>query len=109
MDWFLDDIFGRHEEWIDVFESLELRLVDLSDSIRIIGRELNRFVGELGREIRQISIAFKARPIRRRNLFLLERLPLYRLVKRMSHDLHETGILVAAQTIGRVLVQEALE
>ena len=48
-------------------------------------------------------------PIRGRNLFLFQQLPLYGLEEGVGRDLHEAALAVAAESVGRVLVQEALE
>ena len=37
------------------------------------------------------------------------RFPLDGLEEGVRHDLHEAGLLVAAQAVGRILVQEALQ
>ena len=47
--------------------------------------------------------------VRRRDLLLLQQLPLDRLEERVGHDLHEAALLVAAEPVSRVLVEEPLQ
>merc|ERR1712117_172110 len=94
---FLNDVFGRHEQRIDVLEAVELALIDLSDEAWVVRRELHRLVGELRREVGEVPLALEPWPVRRRDLLLLEQFPLDGLEEGVGHDLHEAGLLVAAQ------------
>jgi hypothetical protein len=48
-------------------------------------------------------------PVGRRDLLLFQQLPLNGLEEGVGGDLHEPGLLVAAQAVSRVLVEEPLE
>ena len=52
----LDHILGRHEQGIDILESLELCLVDLADDAGVVGGQLDRLVRELGRKVGQVRV-----------------------------------------------------
>ena len=55
----LHDVLCRHEERVNVLEPFELCLVDPADDARVVGRELDRFVCELGREVGQVLVALQ--------------------------------------------------
>ena len=48
-------------------------------------------------------------PVGGRDLLLLQQLPLDGLEEGMGHDLHESRLLVAAQAVSRILVEESLQ
>ena len=65
-------IFERHQERIDVLETLKLSLIDALNNPLVIRCQLHGFVCKLGREMRQIAVRIQARHVRRSYLLPLQ-------------------------------------
>lgn len=101
-------VLQRHQQRVHVLEALELRLVNVRDHRVVVGREVDRLVRELRREVGQVSLALQSRLERWYHLLLLQHFPLDALEEGMVNDVEE-AVLAAAEPLHRILVEEALE
>lgn len=52
-------VVERHQQRVDVFEALELGLINLLDDSIVVRRQVDRLFGELGRKVGQVSVVFQ--------------------------------------------------
>ena len=78
-----------------------------TDDSRVIRGQVDGLVRELGREVGEVPLALEPGSVGGRDLLLLEQRPVDRLEEGVRHYLHKPGLAVAAESVGRVLVQES--
>lgn len=131
----LNAVFEGHQQRIYVLEALELGLINLLDDALIVRRQVNWLVGEFRWEVCQvlsekrakscaeinhtlkvdkwlspyITIGVQTRLERRRHLFLFQQVPIDLLEEWVIHDVHESSVTVAPQSIRRVLVEKSFQ
>ena len=66
----LDFIFDRHQQWIDVLESLKIALTDLIQQIGRIRGQTGRFVGKLRIKVLQAEVIANEGFVRLKSWFI---------------------------------------